>query len=116
MSRRTDRIAELLRAEIAETLRRDVSDPRVRLVTITKVDVAPDLSQAIVFWSVLGDDVDLGEVQSGLEGAAGYVRGKVAKKSTQRRTPRFDFRHDATLADGDATLALLKEIADGEES
>ena len=116
MSRRTDRIAEQLRSELANSLRRDVSDPRVQLVTVTKVDVSPDLAQAIVFWSALGDDADLEDIQAGLDAAAGFVRSKLAKKMTQKRMPRLDFRHDATLAEGDATLALLKEIADGEKA
>ncbi len=51
MSRRTERIAEQLRKELARVLREDVTDPRVRLVTLTRVDVSPDLAQALVFWS-----------------------------------------------------------------
>ena len=49
MSRRTERIAEQLRAEIARILREEATDPRTRLVTLTRVDVAPDLSNALVF-------------------------------------------------------------------
>ena len=56
MSRRTERIAEQLRAEISQLLRREVSDPRIGLVTLTRVDVAPDLSNAVVYYSVMGED------------------------------------------------------------
>ena len=53
MSRRTERIAEQLRAEIARILRDEATDPRTRLVTLTRVDVAPDLTNALIFWSAL---------------------------------------------------------------
>ena len=115
MSRRTHRVGELLRGELAEALCREVADPRVRLVTLTRVDVAPDLSQALVFWSTLDPNAEIEEIQEGLSAAASYVRGKLARKSALKRMPRLEFRHDATLADGDATLALLGEIADGEK-
>ena len=116
MTRRTQRVSELVRGEVAETLRREVSDPRVRLVTITKVDVAPDFSQALVFWSTLDEKADVAEIQRGLDAAASFMRGRLAQKSKLKRMPRLVFRHDATLAAGDATLALLREIADGAES
>ena len=51
MTRRTERIASELLAEISRLLREEVSDPRVGLVTLTRVDVAPDLSHALVYWS-----------------------------------------------------------------
>jgi ribosome-binding factor A len=108
-------VSELLRGELAEALRREVADPRVRLVTITKVDVAPDFSQALVFWSTLDPKAEIDDVQKGLTAAAAYLRGRLAQKSQLKRMPRLIFRHDATLADGDATLALLREIADGAE-
>lgn len=116
MTRRTERVAEVLRGEIAQALRREVADPRVRLVTITKVDVAPDFSQAIVFWSTLDAKAEVDEIQQGLSAAAAFIRGRLAQKSQLKRMPRLDFRHDATLIEGDATLALLREIADGAES
>jgi len=116
VTRRTERVSELLRGEVAQALRREVSDPRVRLVTITKVDVAPDFSQALVFWSTLDAKGDVEEIQRGLEAAASYLRNRLAQKSPLKRMPRLDFRHDATLAEGDATLALLREIADGAKS
>ncbi len=53
MSRRTERIAAQLREEIARVLLEEVTDPRTRLVTLTRVDVAPDLSNALISWSAL---------------------------------------------------------------
>ena len=59
MSRRTERVAELLRNEIAQVLRRDAQDPRLSLVTLTRIDLAPDFSNAAVFWSTLETNVEV---------------------------------------------------------
>lgn len=115
MTRRTERVAELLRGELSQALRRDVSDPRLRLVTLTRVDLAPDFSQALVFWSTLGSESARDEVQDGLDAAASYLRGRLAPRLSLKRMPRLSFRYDASLAGGDATLDLLREIADEPE-
>lgn len=117
MSRRTERIAEQLREEIARILRQDVSDPRVGMVTLTRIDCAPDLSNALVYWSSFEakSDEALLEVQAGLESAASFVRGRMAKVLSLRRVPRLEFRFDPTLEQGDKMLSLLGEIADGEK-
>ena len=128
MSRRTERIAEQLRSEIARVLREDATDPRIGLVTLTRVDVSPDLRNAIVFWSSLdatlpaSSDVEdaereraLVEVGEGLERASGFVRRQVAQVLSLKRMPELRFRHDPSLELGGRTLAVLREIEDGEE-
>jgi len=116
MSRRTLRIAEQLRGEIARVLRDDVTDPRVRLVTLTRVDVAPDLSNALVFWSTLDSDSEdaLENIAAGLESAAGFVRGRLADTLPLRRVPALSFRYDPSLMLGDRTLGILKTLGDDE--
>jgi len=117
MSRRTERIAEQLKEEIARVLCEEVSDPRVRLVTLTRVDCAPDLSNALVYWSSVdvGGDGEWTEVEDGLASAASFVRGRIAQVLPLRRVPRLEFRHDPTLEQGSRMLSLLREIADGEK-
>jgi len=117
VSRRTERIAEQLKQEIARVLREDVSDPRIGMVTLTRVDCAPDLSHALVYWSSIevGSEDALAAVEDGLDSAAAFVRGRIAKVLPLRRVPRLEFRYDATLEQGDRTLTLLREIADGEK-
>ena len=81
MTRRTERVAEVVREEVARLLRSEVQDPRLRLVTLTRVDVAPDLSHALCFWSVLEDDEErLAQVQAGLDRAASFLRARVASE------------------------------------
>ncbi len=114
MSRRTERIAEQLQSEIAKLLRAEATDPRIGLITITRVDVAPDLSNALVFWSALAaDDSDeLGRIEAGLESAASFLRRRLARELPLRRMPELRFRFDPSLALGSQTLQVLKEIED----
>ncbi len=118
VSRRTERVSELVREEVARVLREDVQDPRIRLVTLTRVDVAPDLSNALVFWSALDaeSDEELASVQQGLDGAAAFVRGRLARVLSLKRTPELRFRHDPSLELGTRTLALLREISNEPET
>ncbi len=117
MSRRTARIAEQLKGEIAGVLSREARDPRLRFVTVTRVDVAPDLSHALVFWSAMDtSDTTIESTQEGLESAAAFMSGKLARQLSLKRTPELRFRFDPSLAMGSETLALLKRIADGETS
>lgn len=122
MSRRTDRIAGEIQAEIARLLREEVTDPRVGLVTLTRVDVAPDLSNALVYWSALDPDVDatsepdlaaerIALRQSGLESAAQFLRRRAAGALPLRRMPALRFRYDPSLALGSRTLAVLRDVA-----
>jgi ribosome-binding factor A len=118
MSRRTERIAEQLRSEIARVLREESNDPRTRLVTLTRVDVAPDLSNALVFWSALdirGEDSADG-TQHALDSAASFVRRHLAQSLPLRRVPALRFRYDPSLALGDQTLSLLRSLADQDDT
>lgn len=114
MTRRTERVGELVREEVARVLREDVADPRLNLVTLTRVDVAPDFSHALVLWSVIetAEGPDAESVQEGLDGAAAFVRGRLARKLSLKRVPQLRFRHDPSLELGSRTLAVLREIAD----
>ncbi len=117
MSRRTERIASQLREEIARVLGEEVTDPRARLVTLTRVDVAPDLSNALVYWSALdGKDRTLEDVQAGLESASPFVRRRISKVLPLRRMPELRFSHDPSLTLGSRTLSILRELEDGEKA
>ena len=116
MSRRTERIAEQLRSEIARVLQQEATDPRIRLVTLTRVDVAPDLSNALVFWSVFDVRKDaateekLEAVAQGLDSAASFVRGRLARILPLRRIPALRFRYDPSLMLGSQTLSLISRL------
>ena len=118
MSRRTERIGEQLREELARVLRESATDPRLRLVNLLRVDVSPELSNAVVYWSTLdvGGDADLEATAEGLASAAGFLRRELAHALDLRRVPELRFRHDASLEQGSRTLSLLSELRDGEKA
>lgn len=106
-----ERISEQLKHEIAVILRDEVTDPRVGMLSITRIKLSRDLSHAQVFWSPFSaDDVDLDDVEDGLLSAASFVRRLVAERLNLRRTPAIDFRYDPSLEEGDRMLALLNEV------
>ena len=94
---RPERVGGLLQQAIGALVIRGIKDPRVAGVTITKVDVSPDLRCAWVYYRVLGEDGDVTRVQTGLERAAGYVRGVVGRELGLRYTPELRFAFDPSL-------------------
>ncbi len=112
MSRRTERVAELIRAELARLLRAEVMDPRADLVTLTRVDVSPDLRNALVFWSrmTIGTSPPLADTAAGLTRAASFLRRRLAQELPLKRVPALEFRYDPSLELGDRTLALLRDL------
>lgn len=113
MTRRTERVSEELRGELARLLHEEATDPRLRFVTLTKVDVSPDFARADVFWSTVDDRhvAKPEQVGEALERAAGFLRHRLAAELPLRRMPALHFRHDPSLAAGDRALAILKELA-----
>jgi ribosome-binding factor A len=109
-----ERVAEELRSEIARVLRAEVADPRVALVTVLRVDVSPDLRNALVFWSRIEQkgSPEVEAIAAGLASAAGFLRKRLAQELPLKRMPALSFRYDAAIEAGDRTLALLRELAD----
>ena len=110
MTRRTARINDLLREEISDILHREVKDPRMSgLVTVTDVDVSPDLQTAKVFVSVLGTDEETASTFRALRAGAHFLKRQLRKRLTIRRTPELEFLLDDSLERGARVLALLNE-------
>ena len=115
MTRRTERINELLRAEISDLLQRELKDPRISgLVSITEVDVSPDLRKAKVFVSVLGEEAEQESTMEAFTAAARYLRQQLTKRLTLRRTPELTFLRDDSLERGAHILALLDQAETNE--
>ncbi len=113
MTRRTERLNDLLREEISDLLRRGVKDPRViGLVTITDVDVSPDLRRAKVYVSVMGTDKEKASTYRALGAAAHFLQRELRRRLTIRRTPELEFCPDDSLERGARILALLEEARD----
>jgi ribosome-binding factor A len=112
VTRRTERVGEEIRAELARLLLAEATDPRLRLLSITRVEVAPDLSLAQVHWSAMPGPgaPPLEAVEEALEHAAAFLRRGLARGLQLRRTPELRFRHDPSLELGDRTLAALRRL------
>jgi ribosome-binding factor A len=108
MSRRVARVAEALQEAVAELVQRDIKDPRVGMVTITRASVSPDLRHARVYFSRLGDDADVQRSLEGLRSAAGYIRTQVARRLQLRVAPEIRFEVDANIE----YAARISEIID----
>ena len=109
--RRPRRVAEAIRAQLAEAFSRELGDPRLSDLVITSVDVTDDLSLARVGVRSLTRDADPGQrdqVLSGLRQVAGRLRGRVGSRLRLRRTPELRFEYDT----GHDALRRVEELLD----
>ena len=113
MTQRTDRIDELLRQEIGQALEREVTDPGIGFVTVTKVETVPDLSRARVWVSVIGSDEERKETLAALRRAMPFVRHGLGSKITLRRIPELDVRLDDTMERGTRILKIIDDLEAG---
>jgi len=107
--RRTDRINEQLRQEIAILIRDQVRDPRVGLATITAVETSRELDHARVYITTLGDEEEKVEVLAGLQSAAPFIRGQLGRLLHMRRIPELHFQIDRKLENAMRIESLLRE-------
>lgn len=125
MSRRTEKLADLVQSALAELIQRRLKDPGLdgSLVSITRVEVAPDLATARVHVSVLslgdGGAVDTRLREEGalaaLGRAASFLNRELARELRLRRVPRLRFLADHSIGEGSRLTALLRDVADGGE-
>ena len=112
--RRSDRVAEAIREEVATFLAEDVKDPRITgLVTVTGVDVTRDLRHAKVYVGVMGSDAERASTFEGLASVAGHLRARVGRALRLRLAPEIVFRPDESIARASRIETLLAQIKDG---
>jgi phosphoesterase RecJ-like protein len=111
MTGRMRRVNESVRAVVAEALG-DLKDPRIGLVTVTGVEVSPDLREGTVFVSVLGGEKKRRATLAGLESARGYLQARVARELDLKRTPHLAFEYDPTVERGVRMTKLIDELVD----
>ena len=116
-NRRSDRVAEAIRTEVATFLNQDVKDPRVvGLVTVTGVDVTRDLRSAKVFVSILGSDAERAATFDGLASVAGHLRARLGRALRLRLAPEITFKQDESVARAARIETLLSQIKDGQSA
>jgi ribosome-binding factor A len=110
-TRRQRQVAELLHEEIGTLILRKARDPRLRGVTVTGVEVSPDLENAWVYVSVLGTQEEAQEALAGLKSATGFLRREIAAALSLRIVPHLMFRLDDSIERGMRIDRLLDSIA-----
>ena len=106
---RPQKVADLIQRELSDLLRREVRDPRVGMVTLTSVDVSPDLSHAKVFFTML-DKEHLQETTKGLQRAASFLRSQLSKRMSMYTTPELRFVYDESVERGDRLSQLIDSV------
>ena len=114
-SRRQLRVAELLQRELAQMVTFELRDPRLALVTITRVRVSPDLRHANIYITNLGDEAETAEAIKSLSNATGYMRRELGKRTDLRYVPDLSFHLDEALVEGRRINELLDTLIIEEE-
>ena len=117
MTRRTDRVNELLRKEISQIISRDMNDPRITgLLTISQVNTSTDLRQARISVSVMGEQQQKEKALGGLKAAAGFIRHRLGGKLSLKRIPELSFLLDASMEQANDLVRLMDQVASEEET
>ena len=104
------RVNEAVRGVVADAVR-DLKDPRIGLVTVTSVEVTPDLREATVYVSVLGSEKRRRASLAGLASAHGVLQARINRELSLRRTPTLAFAYDDTVERGVRMTKLIDELA-----
>lgn len=115
MSRRTDRVNELLRLEISQVLTRQIKDPRLSgVITITEIRTTPDLRNALVLLSVMGDQESKRNALAGIQSAAKFLRRELRGRLALRYVPFLSFALDDSLDHADRLMGILNQIQENQ--
>ena len=112
---RPDRVGEQIREELIVLLSRGlVHDPGIGFITLTRVTVSPDLQQARVFYTTMGDPKARAETARALERATPFLRRHIGGAIRLRRVPELEFRFDESSANPDRIERILNELHEEE--
>jgi ribosome-binding factor A len=105
---RPQRLGDLIQREVSDLIRLELRDPRVGMITITSVDVSPDMSHAKLFFTLLEKD-KLEDTLYGLKRSAGFLRSQLARRMKMYTTPELRFEYDESVERGDRLSRLIDE-------
>lgn len=109
-TRRTARVASMIREVVSSVILSELRDPRIQNVTVLGAEVSPDLRYASVRISVMGDEKAAALTMHGLQSARGFLQSKVAEYIKSRYTPELRFVIDDGIKKSIETAALLREV------
>jgi len=112
MSRRSERTSKLIQREISVLLEREVNDPRLSMfISVTEVELSPDLKHAKIFVSTLGNETNNKEdMLAGFNKASGFLRKELASHLKLKYTPHLSFYYDDSIERGARLLKLMGEL------
>ena len=116
MTRRTERLNQLIQIEISDLLRKHVNDPRLNgLISITGVSISKDLQNARISISALCNDIDRDDILKGFSSATGFLRRELAHRLNIRVTPELTFEFDDSIERGVKLVNLIDTVVAAEK-
>jgi len=107
---RPERVGEAIRQELSVILQRDVHDPGIGFVTLTRVKVSPDLQVVRVYYTVIGDDKTRKETAKALTRATPFLRRQIGGRVNLRRVPELHFQYDEDIEKQDRIEKILLDL------
>lgn len=114
-SRRVLKAAQAVREVVGMAIIADLKDPRIKDATVTMVEVSPDMRQAKVHVSVMGDETKQNLCIKGLQSSAGYLQSKIGNRIDTRYTPKIQFVLDKGIQNAMTVARILEEVLPKEE-
>jgi ribosome-binding factor A len=108
--KRATKVGDQILKCVAGLLMQKIRDPRVNGVTLTGVQVSNDLKNAVIFFSLIGNEDDIKRAKAGLDSAKGFIKREIALYVKLRNTPDIFFKYDPTLETGNRLERLFQEI------
>ncbi len=115
-SRRVLKAAQAVREVVGMAIIADLKDPRIKDATVTMVEVSPDMRQAKVHVSVMGDETKQNLCIKGLQSSAGYLQSKIGNRIDTRYTPKIQFVLDKGIKNAMTVARILEEVLPKEEA
>ena len=107
---RAERVAERIKQDVSDIIREKVSDPRVGFVSVTGVDLSPDLKNACIYLSIMGDEQKKKETMEAFSSAKGFIRSQLAVLLNLRVTPAISFLRDDSIERGSRILGIISQL------
>ena len=114
--KRKDRVGDQIKKEVSQIIQRELKDPGIGFVTITDVELSPDLKNAKIFYSVLGDEQKRQSSDQALQRAVFFIQHEIGRKMRLKYTPKIKFVYDRSLEKGARIEKALEKIRSSENS
>jgi ribosome-binding factor A len=113
---RAEKVAEEIRREVSQIVQEDLRDPRLGFITVTRVELTPDLRFARIFFSVYGDEKQWQGTQEGLDHAVGFIRRLIGERLDLRYVPEIVFKEDHSSEYGILIEQQIEKIKEEKSS